>query len=117
MTARGPPLVLGSRGQTAQTGQYLYVDNTGIVRDHVAQVHMGSNESRQDFEESRPMLDEISISSGSDRALGFKLNVEQLRALPTVDRFGRIRKRLRCFVNRRRVAGWELEGLMSWNVS
>ena len=59
---RGPPLVLGSRGQIAQTGQHVYVDNIGIVRDHVAQVHMGSNESRQDFEESRLMLHEISVS-------------------------------------------------------
>ena len=76
MADRGPPLVLGSRGQIAQTGHYVYVDNIGIVRDHVAQVHMGSNESRQDFEESRLMLHEISVSFGSGRAVGFRLNVE-----------------------------------------
>ena len=61
---------------------------------------------------SRLILHEMSVSSGSGRAHGFELNVEQLRNLPAVERFGRIRKGLRCFLNRRRVAGWELECLM-----
>ena len=56
------------------------------------------------------MLHEIFISSDSGRALGFEVNVEQLRTPATVERCGRIRKGLRCFV-KRRVAGWELEGL------
>ena len=38
------------------------------------------------------------MRSDSGRALGFELNVEQLRTLPTVERSGRIRKRLRCFL-------------------
>ena len=94
MTDRGPPLVLGGRGQIAQIGHYLHVDNIGIVSDHVTQVHMALNESGQDLEKSRLMLHEISISSGSDRALGFELDVEQLRTLPTVERYGRIREGL-----------------------
>ena len=81
MTDRGPPLVLGRRGQIAQIRHYLHVDNIGNVSDHVTQVHMALNESRQDFEKSRLMLHEISISSGSHRALGFELDVEQLRTL------------------------------------
>ena len=48
MTDRGPPLILDGRGQIAQTGHYLCVDNTGIVSDHVTQEHMALNESRQD---------------------------------------------------------------------
>ena len=39
------------------------------------------------------MLHEVSVRSDSGRALGFQVNVEQLRTLPTVERFGRIRKR------------------------
>ena len=57
------------------------------------------NECKQDFEKNGLMLHEISVSSGSGRALGFELNVEQLRTLPAVERFGRIRKGLRCFLN------------------
>ena len=94
MTDRGPPLVLGRRGQIAQIGHYLHVDNIGNVSDHVTQAHMALNESRQDFEKSRLMPHEISISSGSHRALGFELDVEQLRTLPTVERSGRIREGL-----------------------
>ena len=76
MTDRGPLLVLGGRGQIAQTGPYLYVDDIGIFCDHVTQMHMVLNESRQDFEKSRLMLHQISVSSGSGRALGFELIVE-----------------------------------------
>ena len=63
--------------------------------------------------EIRLLLHEISVKSDSGQALGFELDVEQLRPLPTVERFGRIRKGLPCFLKRRRVAGWELEGLMA----
>ena len=79
MTYRGPPLVLGGRGQIAQTGHYMYVDDIGIVSDRVTQVHMVFNESRQDFKKSRLVLDQISVRSGSGRALGFELDVEQSR--------------------------------------
>ena len=78
----------------------MYVDDIGLASDHVMQVHMVFNESRQDSKKSRLVLDQISVSSGSGRALGFELDVEQLRT------FGRIRQGLRCFLNRRRVAGW-----------
>ena len=82
MTDRGSPLVLGGRGQITQTGHYLYVDNIGIVSDHVTQMHIPLNESRQDFEKSRLMPHEISVRSGSGRALGSELDVEQLRTFP-----------------------------------
>ena len=49
------------------------------------------DESKQDFERNRVLLHEISVKSDSGRAWGFELNVEQLRSLPTVKRFGRIR--------------------------
>ena len=52
------------------------------------------------------------MSAGSSRALGFELNIEQLRTLPTVESLGRIRKGFRCFWKRRNVAGWEQEALM-----
>ena len=107
MTDRGPPLVLGGRGQIAQTGHYMYVDDIGIVSDHVTQVHMVFNESRQDFKKSRLVLDQISVSSGSGRALGFELDVEQLRTF-----WSHPSRAPMFFLNRRRVAGWELEGLM-----
>ena len=70
------------------------------------------DESEGDFERDRLLLHEISVKSGFGRALGFELDVEQLRTLLTVERFGRICKGLRCFLKRRHVAGWELEGLM-----
>ena len=107
MTDHGPPLVFGSQGQIAQTGHFLYVDDICIVTDHVTRVHMALNESEQRFEKSRLVLHEISVSSGSGGALGFELNVEHLRTLATVERFRPIRKGLRCFLKRRRVAGWE----------
>ena len=43
------------------------------------------------------MPNEISVSSDSGRALGFELDVELLRTLPTVECFGRIRKGPRRF--------------------
>ena len=62
---------------------------------------MALNESKQDFEKTkkkRLMLHELSGSSGSGGALGFELNVQRLRTLPTtVERVGRVRKGLRCF--------------------
>ena len=88
------------------------MDNIGIVCDQFSQVHAVLDESKQDFERDRLSLHEISVKSDSGRALGIELNVEQLRTLPTVERFGLIRKGFRRFLNRRRVAGWELEGLM-----
>ena len=97
MVDRGPHLVQGSRGQIALTGHHLYVDNIGIVRDHVAPVHTGLNECRQDSEKSRLMQHQISVSSGSGRSLRFELNVGQLRTLPTVERVGHIGKWLRAF--------------------
>ena len=77
-------------------GHYLYVDNIGIVSDHVAQEHMAMNESKQDFEGDRLVVHEISMRSDSNQALDFELNVGQLRTRPTLERFGRIRKGLRC---------------------
>ena len=109
---RGQPLVLSKQVQNAQTGHYLFVDNIGVVSDQFSQVHAALDESKQDFERDRLMLHEISVRSDSGRALGIGLNVDQLRTLLSVERFGRIRKGLRCFLKRRRVAGWELEGLM-----
>ena len=111
-TDRGPPLVLSKHGQNARTRHYLYVDNIGTVSDQFSHVHPALDESKQDFEKDRLFLHEISVKSDSGWALGFELNVEHLRTLPAVERFGRIRKLLRCFLIRRRVAGWELEGLM-----
>ena len=105
MTDRGPPLVLSNRSHNAQTNHDLRVDNIGIVSDHVAEVHVALKESKQDCEKGRLMLHVFSVSSVLVEPLGFELNVEQLRTLPTVVRFGRIRKRLRCCLNRRRVAG------------
>ena len=64
----------------------------------------------EDFEQDRLMLHEIAVSAGSGRALGFELNVEKLRTLLPVERFGRLRKGLRCFFNRRRVAAGGLDG-------
>ena len=69
---------------------------------------MALKESKEDFERDRFMLHEMGVSAGSGRALGFEFNVEQLRTRPTVERFG-IRKGLRYFLKRRRVAGRELE--------
>ena len=70
------------------------------------------NESKEDFEKDSLALHEIAVSAGSCRALGFVLNVEQLRTLLAVERFRRIRKGLRGFLKRRRVAGCELEALV-----
>ena len=112
MTACGPPLVVSKQGQNAQTGHYLYVDSIGIVSDQFSQVHAALDESKQDFERDRLLICKISVKSDSGRALGFELNVEQLRTLTTVERFSRIRKGLRCFLKRRLVAGWDLAGLM-----
>ena len=78
------------------------MDNIGIVSNQFSPVHVALDESEQDLERDRLLL----------HALGFELNVEQFRALPSVEHVGRIRKGLRCFSKRRRVAGWELEGLM-----
>ena len=50
MTDRGPPVVLSNRGQNAQTNHDLYVDNIGIVNDHVAEVHVALKENKQDCE-------------------------------------------------------------------
>ena len=111
MTDRDPPLALTGRSRDAQTGHYLYVDNSGVVSNHVAQVHLALNESKDNFEKHRLKLHEISVFSGCGWALGFDLDVEQFRTLPTTERFGRIREGLRCFLKRRRVAGWELEAL------
>ena len=91
------PLVLSNRDQNVQTGHNLYADNIGIVSDEFSQVHTALDESEEDFEKSRLIIHEISVSSGSGRAFGFELNFEQLRTLPTVERFGRIRRGLRCF--------------------
>ena len=55
MTDRGPSLVLGSRGQSAQTGHYFYVHNTGIVGDHASQARLVLNENKGDFQEDRLM--------------------------------------------------------------
>ena len=73
-----PSLVLDKQGRNAQTGHYLYVDNIGTVSDQFSQVH-ALDESKQDFEGDRLVLHEISVRSDSGRALGFELNVEQLR--------------------------------------
>ena len=72
---------LGSRSQNAQIDHHLQVDNIGIVSDQVARVPVALDESKEDFEINRVMLHEISVSSGSGRALGYELNVEQLRTL------------------------------------
>ena len=103
---------MSRQGQNAQTGHYLCVDNIGFVSDQFSQVHAALDESKQDFERDRLLLQEISVKSDSGRALGFELGVEQLRPLPSVEQFGRIRKGLPFFLLRRRVAGRELEGLM-----
>ena len=87
-------------------------DNIGLVSDQLSQFHAPLEESKQDFERDRHLLHEFSVRSDSGRALGFEINVEELRTLTAVERFGRIRKGIRCFLKRRRVAGWELEGLM-----
>ena len=105
VTDRGPPFVFSKQGQNARTRLYLCVDNIGTVSDQFSQVHALLDESKQDFEKERLFLHEISVKSVSGWALGFELNVEQLRTLPAVERFGRIRKGLRCFLKRRRVAG------------
>ena len=81
MTDRGPPLVLSNRGENAQTGHDVYVDNIGIVSDQFSQVHVAVDESKQDFDKGRLMLHQISVRSESG-----------------------IRKGLRCFLKRRRVA-------------
>ena len=86
----------------------MYVDNIGIVSDHALQVHLALNESKEDFEKHRLVLHEIGVLA-LGRALGFELNVEQIRTIPAVERFGCVRKGVRCFLKRRRVAGWELE--------
>ena len=108
ITHHGPPLVLSNRGQNAQTGHCWFVDNIGIVSAQFSQVHVTLDESKQDFEKDRLMLHVIFVRSDSGRALGFELHV----TLRIVGRCGRIRNGLRCFLKRRRVAGWELEGLM-----
>ena len=97
MTDRGPPLVLSNRGGNAQTGRYLYVDNISIVRDQFSQVDVALDESKQYLEKDRLILHEISVRSDSGQPRGFELNVKQLRTLPTVERFGRIRKRAPMF--------------------
>ena len=57
---------------------------------------MALDESKQDFERDRLVRHEISVrSTNSGRTLGFELNVEQLWTLPSMERFGRIRKGLR----------------------
>ena len=57
------------------------------------------------------MNHEIAVSADAARALGFELNVDQLRTLRTVERFGQIRKGLRCSLTWVRVAGGELDAL------
>ena len=47
MTYRGMLLVLGGRGEIAQMGHDLYVDNMGNVSDQVAQVHMARGLERK----------------------------------------------------------------------
>ena len=107
----GPPFVLGTRGQDAQTDHHLHVDNIGIVSDHVSQAHLAVDESKKEFEKDRLMHHEIAASADAGRALGLELNVEQLRTLRTVERFGQIRKGLRCSLTWVRVAGGELDAL------
>ena len=74
--------------------------------------HVALDKSKQDFERDLLMLPEISVRSDSGRALGLELNVEQLRTLPTLDVLVAFAKGLQCPLKRRRVAGWELEGLV-----
>ena len=85
--------------------------NVGIVSDQVSQVPAALDESKQDSKRDRLLLYEISVKSDSGRALGFERNVKQLRTPSTMERFGRIRKGLRCFLKRRRVGGWEIRGM------
>ena len=84
MTCRGPHLVLGGRGQIAQTGHYVYVANIGIVSDHVTKCAWPGMKEGKISRKNRLMLHEISVDLGSGRAPGFELDFEQLRTLPTV---------------------------------
>ena len=92
MTDRGSSPCPGHSRQNAQTDHHLHVDNIGIVSDHVSQAHLAVDESKKEFEKDRLMHHEIAVSADAGRALGFELNVEQLRTLRTVERFGQIRK-------------------------
>ena len=109
MTDRGSSPVLGTCGQNAQTDHHLHVDNTGNVSDCVSQAHLAVDESKKEFEKDRLTHHEIAVSADAGRAL--ELNVEQLRTLRTVERFGQIRKGLRCSLTWVRVAGGELDAL------
>ena len=81
------------------------MDHIGIVSDQFSQIHSALDESKQDFQRDRLVSHEILVISDSGRAL-------VLHSTSSVERFGRICKGLRCFLKRRRLAGWELEGLM-----
>ena len=112
MTDRGPPLVLSGRSRDAQTGHYLYVDNIGVVSNHVSHVHLALNERARKTSRNTVssytripcFLVLVGLSASTSTSHSFELFPRQ--------RAFRIREGLRCFLKRRRVAGWELEALM-----
>ena len=87
------------------------MDNIGIVSDHVAQVHMALNESRQDLQKSCLTLHEISVSLVLVEPLGLSSTSSSCGPFHPWNVLVASAKGSDVF-RIADVAGWELDGLM-----
>ena len=107
---RGPPAALG-KVKSGLTG-YLYVDNIGMWCDNEASLAEAVSRVKQGFQELGLLLHDDGMTADRTEALGCELDLRHRCCRVTEKRASRLQGALREALNRRRLAGWELERLL-----